>query len=201
MYPATCPQPMKEDQLLNGKPDASSLSTALARLSGVQLCLSYNKQYGTQFIPIIPNNAYGPQDDFDLASGHVLAALVHRFHEAKTKNAASVTLWGSGAPQREFIHADDIAGACLLLLKAPFDKLELPINLGTGEDHSIRDLAKIIAEITGYTGEIKWDTQKPDGAPRKLLDSARIRSLGWAPAIPLKKGISETYQWYQENAA
>ena len=112
-----------------------------------------------------------------------------------------MTLWGSGAPQREFIHADDIAGACLLLLKAPFDKLELPINLGTGEDHSIRDLAKIIAEITGYTGEIKWDTQKPDGAPRKLLDSARIRSLGWAPAIPLKKGISETYQWYQENAA
>ena len=201
MYPAACPQPMKEEQLLTGKPDASSLSTALARLSGIQLCLSYNKQHGTQFIPVIPNNTYGPQDDFSLATGHVLAALIHRFHEAKKQKAPAVELWGSGTPQREFIHADDIASACLMLLKMSFDKLELPINLGTGEDHSIRDLAKMIAEITGYAGEIKWDTQKPDGVPRKLLDSSRIRSLGWTPIIPLEKGIRDTYDWYQENAA
>jgi GDP-L-fucose synthase len=201
MYPAQCPQPMKEDQLLTGKPDVNSLSTALAKLTGLQLCLSYNQQYGTQFIPVIPNNAYGPHDDFDPASAHVLAALIHRFHEAKKQDAPAVELWGSGTPHREFIHADDIADACLLLLKTPFEKLELPINIGTGQDHSIRALATMISNIIGYSGQIKWDTTKPDGAPSKLLDSSRINSLGWKHAVMFKHGIEDTYLWYQENAA
>lgn len=201
MYPSHCPQPMKEDQLLTGKPDANSLPTALSKLAAMQLCLSYNKQYGaTRFIPIIPNNTYGPNDDFDPSSGHVLAALMHRFHEAKTLKMPAVELWGSGAPQREFIHADDVASACLMLLNAPLDGLELPLNIGIGQDCSIRELAQMMADVVGYTGKITWNTNKPDGAPRKLLDSSRIKKLGWTPSISLEKGIKDTYQWYLKNA-
>jgi GDP-L-fucose synthase len=190
---------MKEDQLLCGKPDVSSLPTALSKLAAMQLCLSYNRQYGTHFIPVIPNNTYGPQDDFDLSSGHVLAVLIHRFHEAKRLRTSSVELWGSGTPRREFVHADDVARACILLLDKSPEGIELPINIGGGQDYSILELAQIIAGMVGFSGEIKWNTEKPDGAPRKLLDSSRIRALGWTPAISLEKGIKDTYQWYLEN--
>jgi GDP-L-fucose synthase len=200
MYPSACPQPMKEEQLLTGKPDASSLPTAISKLAALQLCLAYNQQYGTKrFIPVIPNNSYGPDDDFSLSSGHVLAALIHRFHEAKRLGLPAIELWGSGTPRREFIHADDVAGACLMLLKKPVDKMELPLNIGTGQDHSINDLAQMIARTVGYTGKITWDTKKPDGAPQKLLDSSRLRELGWTPAISLEQGIKETYQWFLSN--
>jgi len=201
MYPSHCPQPMKEEQLLTGKPDANSLSTALSKLAAMQLCLSYNQQYGaTRFIPVIPNNTYGPNDDFDPSSGHVLSALIHRFHVAMRMKSPTIELWGSGAPQREFIHSDDVASACLMLLKAPLEGQSLPMNIGVGEDHSIRELAEMIAKTVGYTGKITWNTEKPDGAPRKLLDSSRIRQLGWTPSIPLEQGIKDTYQWYMQNA-
>jgi GDP-L-fucose synthase len=199
MYPAVCPQPMTEEQLLTGKPELSSLSTALSKLSGMQLCLAYNQQYGTSFIPVIPNNTYGPHDNFDPDSGHVLSSLIHRFHEAKRLGTASVTLWGSGQPRREFVHADDVASACLTLLTTDVDAHLLPLNIGVGQDYSIAELAKIVAEIIGYSGNIVWDTEKPDGAPRKLLDNSRILKLGWTPSIELKSGIGNTYQWYLEN--
>ncbi len=201
MYPSLCPQPMKEDQLLRGKPDVNSLSTALSKLAALQLCLAYNQQYdATRFIPVIPNNTYGPNDDFDPSSGHVLASLIHRFHVAKRLHMPAVELWGSGAPKREFIHADDVASACLMLLKSPLDKQEAPLNIGTGEEYSILELSQKIAGIVGYTGKITWNTQKPDGAPRKLLDSSRILKMGWTPSILLDKGIKDTYQWYLDNA-
>ena len=186
--------------MLCGKPDINSLSTALSKLAALQLCLSYNQQYGTtRFIPVIPNNAYGPNDDFDPSSAHVLSALIHRFHEAKRLRMPAIELWGSGMPKREFIHADDIASACLMLLNTPLDGQELPLNIGVGQDYPIHELAQMIAGITGFSGQITWNTDKPDGAPRKLLDSSRIRKLGWTPVIPLEQGITDTYQWYLEN--
>lgn len=201
MYPAICSQPMKEEQLLTGKPELSSLSTALSKLAGMQLCLAYNQQHGTTFIPVIPNNTYGPNDNFDPDSGHVLSALVHRFHEAQRTNTSTVTLWGSGKPRREFVHADDVASACLTLLKTEVDAQALPFNIGVGEDYSIEELAKMVAEIVGFSGNIVWDAEKPDGAPRKLLDNSRILQYGWTPSVELKSGIRNSYQWYLENWA
>lgn len=199
MYPAVCPQPMSEELLLTGKPELTSLSTALSKLAGVQLCLAYNQQHGTSYIPVIPNNTYGPNDNFDPDSGHVLAALIHRFHEAKQLGVSTVKLWGSGKPRREFVHADDVASACLTLLKMDVDAHLLPLNIGNGNDYLIEELANIVAGIDGFSGNIVWDTDKPDGAPRKLLDNSRIRKLGWTPSIELESGIRNTYQWYLEN--
>lgn len=200
MYPRECPQPMAETALLSGCPEPTSLAYAISKLAGMQMCLAYNQQYGEQrFIPVIPNSAFGPNDNFDPKSGHVLSSLIRRFHEARQTGAQSLTLWGSGTPRREFIHADDIADACIALLTGDTSTITLPLNMGTGRDFSIRELAEIIARVIGYSGEIKWDTSKPDGAPRKLLDSSRLRAFGWQPAVDFEAGIKSTYQWYLDH--
>ncbi len=201
MYPRECPQPMAETALLSGYPEPTSLAYAISKLAGMQMCLAYNQQYGEQrFIPVIPNSAFGPNDNFDPKSGHVLSSLIRRFHEAVQTDAKTLTLWGSGNPRREFIHTDDIASACIALLSGDTESLKLPLNIGTGVDFSIRELAEAIAKVIGYTGAIEWDVSKPDGAPRKLLDSSRIRSFGWVSKVSFEEGLKSTYQWYLENA-
>ena len=202
MYPRECKQPMAEDILLSGQPEPTSIAYAIAKLAGLQMCLAYNKQFNEQrFIPVIPNSAYGPYDNFDPHSGHVLSALITRFHKAKSEGTKSVTLWGSGNPRREFIHADDIAKASLWLMENDTKHIPLPINIGVDYDVSIKELALTIAHIVGYEGVIDWDLSKPDGTPRKLLDSSRMRSLGWKPEIDFKDGLKETYNWYLKHAA
>lgn len=202
MYPRECSQPMAEEDLLSGAPESTSIAFAIAKLAGLHMCLAYNKQFNEQrFIPIIPNNAYGPNDNFDPNSGHVLSALLARFHKAKSENAQSVTLWGSGNPRREFVHADDIAEASLWLMKHDIRDVPLPINVGVNHDYSIKELAISVADVVGYKGLVEWDLSKPDGAPRKLLDSRRIQSLGWNSKIDFKVGLRETYNWYLEHAA
>lgn len=200
MYPRECPQPMTESALLSGHPEPTSLAYAISKMAGVQMCLSYNHQYGEQrFLPVIPNSAYGPNDNFDPKSGHVLSSLIRRFHEACQTGTQSVELWGSGNPRREFIHTDDIADACISLLSGNTAELKLPLNMGTGVDISISELAETIARVIGYTGDIEWDKTKPDGAPRKLLDSSRLHAFGWKPSVDFEKGLKETYQWYINN--
>ncbi len=200
MYPRECPQPMAETALLSGHPEPTSLAYAISKLAGLQMCLAYNQQYGEQrFIPVIPNSAFGPNDNFDPKSGHVLSSLIRRFHEARQTGARSLTLWGSGTPRREFIHTDDIADACIALLVGKTSTLTLPLNLGTGRDFSIRELAETIARVIGYNGAIEWDTSKPDGAPRKLLDSSRLRAFGWQPVVDFEDGLKSTYQWYLDH--
>ena len=191
---------MPEAALFSGYPEPTSLAYAVSKLAGMQMCLAYNQQYGEKrFIPVIPNSAFGPNDNFDPKSGHVLSALIRRFHEAKGAKAPSVTLWGSGNPRREFIYADDIADACLALLEGDTSQLQFPLNLGTGKDFSIRELAENIAKVVGYTGELEWDTSRPDGAPQKLLDSTRLLAFGWRPKINLATGLKLTYQWYLDS--
>lgn len=202
MYPRECPQPMAEDVLLSARPEPTSLPYAISKLAGTYMCLAYNKQCGDKrFIPVIPNSAYGPNDNFDPKSGHVLSALMSRFHEAKMSGAGVVTLWGSGSPRREFVHADDIADACLHLLLQDVSALEFPLNIGVGSDISIRELADAISGVVGYSGRLEWDSTKPDGAPRKLLDSTRLRSFGWSPKVNFSEGLKNTYEWYVRNAA
>ena len=197
MYPRECLQPMSEKVLLSGCPAQTSLAYALSKLAGMQMCLAYNQQYGEKrFIPVIPNSTFGPNDNFDPKSSHVLSAMIRRFHEAKSTKAASVTLCGSGNPRREFIHADDVARACIALLEGEVGEVELPLNLGSGEELSIRELAETIANVVGYEGVIKWDKSKPDGAPRKLLDSSRMMATGWRPEVTLSEGLRLTYQWF-----
>jgi GDP-L-fucose synthase len=197
MYPRQCAQPMPETALFSGHLEPTSLAYAVSKLAGMQMCLAFNQQYGEKrFIPVIPNSAFGPNDNFHPESGHVLSALIRRFHEAKESKAPSITLWGSGKPRREFIHADDIADACLLLLEGETSQLQFPLNLGTGKDFSIRELAETIANIVGYLGKLEWDTSKPDGAPQKLLDSSRLLSFGWRPTVDFTSGLKSTYQWY-----
>ena len=202
MYPRECEQPMAEDILLSGQPEPTSIAYAIAKLAGLQMCLAYNKQFNEQrFIPVIPNSAYGPHDNFNPNSGHVLSALITRFHKAKSEGTKSLTLWGSGNPRREFIHTDDIAKASLWLMENDTKNIPLPINIGVDYDVSIKELALTIADIVGYEGVINWDLSKPDGTPRKLLDSSRMRSLGWKPEIDFKDGLKETYNWYLKHAA
>lgn len=197
MYPRECAQPMAEELLLTGVPERTSLPYAIAKLAGLHLCLAYNEQHGGhRFVTAIANNAYGPNDDFDLGSSHVLSALLRRFHEARQEGRDEITLWGTGSPRREFVHADDIADASYFLLAGDPTEVTFPVNVGTSEDHSIRELADIIASVVGYQGKVHFDTTKPDGAPRKLLDSSRLRALGWRPKIELKDGIRRTYDWY-----
>jgi GDP-L-fucose synthase len=192
---------MPEDYLLSGKPEPTSIAYAIAKLAGVQMCLSYNEQFGSQrFIPIIPNSAYGPKDNFDPKTGHVLSVLIRRFHEAKLKNSTDITLWGTGNPRREFIHADDIADASIWLVTRVGEDLDLPINVGVGLDYSIKELAEYVANVVGYCGQINWDTSKPDGAPRKLLDSSRIKAIGWQAKTPFEQGLKDTYMWYLKHA-
>jgi len=200
MYPREAPQPMAEPLLFSGRPEETSMAYAVAKYAGTQLCLAYNRQYGGQrFVPVIPNSVYGPHDNFDPATGHVLAALIARFHAAKSGGAPGLTLWGSGKPRREFLYADDLAAACWLLLEADLSAVELPLNIGPGSDTSVRELASSVAGAVGYRGSIQWDTSMPDGAPRKLLDSSRMRRLGWRAQVELDEGIRRTYDWYRSN--
>jgi len=197
MYPKNSLIPMKESQIFTGDLEQTSIAYATAKYSGYQMCQAINRQFNmSSFIPVIPNSAYGPNDNFDLNSSHVLSALIRRFHEAKEENKPSVTLWGTGSPRREFVFVDDIVDACILLLNAPLPDEDLPINIGVGVDISIKELAQKISQIIGYSGSIEWDDSKPDGAPRKLLDNSRIKSMGWKAKVGLDDGLKEVYQWY-----
>ena len=200
MYPSQASQPMNEGQLGTGHPEFTSIAYASAKYMGVQMCQSINRQSGSvSFIPVIPNSVYGPNDNFDLNSSHVLSALMRRFHEAKEENKLSVTLWGTGTPKREFVYVDDVVDACLVILKEPLSIDILPINIGVGYDISIKLLAEKISEIIGYQGKIEWNKSMPDGAPSKLLDSGRVESLGWNAKVSLNDGIKELYQWYLKH--
>jgi GDP-L-fucose synthase len=200
MYPRECPQPMAETALLSGRPEPTSLPYAVAKLAGMEMCRAFNQQYGsTRFYSVIPNNAYGPGDDFDPESGHALSALIHRLHEARSSGAQSLTLWGRGGPRREFVHVDDVVDACCFLLEQREDPAEYPFNIGVGSDVSIEELARLIAAEVGYTGAIRFDPSRPDGAPRKLLDATRLMDLGWKPGIDLESGIRQSYEWYLEQ--
>lgn len=197
MYPRHCSQPMAETALHSGLPEPTSMAYAVAKMAGIEMCLAFNHQYRNQdFIPIIPSSVYGPNDNFSLDSGHVVAAILRRLHEARVSGVPSITLWGSGEPRREFIYADDVATAAYNLLRTSREGLALPLNVGHGHDISIKELAKLAAEVTAYNGQILWDRSKPDGSPRKLLDSRRILDRGWTPKIDLKDGLHRTYAWY-----
>jgi len=199
IYPKLAPQPIPETALLSGQLEPTNEAYAIAKIAGIKLCQAYSREYGANFISAMPTNLYGPNDNFDLETSHVLAALIRKAHEAKNRNARELIVWGSGMPRREFLHVDDLASACLLLL----DKYESPeiINVGCGEDISIRELAELICDVVGFNGELAWDTTKPDGTPRKLLDVTRIRTLGWQPETSLREGIARTYEWFLANCA
>lgn len=196
IYPKLCPQPIKEEYLLTGPLEPSNEWYAVAKIAGVKLCQAYRKQHGDHFICAMPTNLYGPNDDFDLENSHVLPALVRKFHEAKEAGAPSVTVWGSGAPFREFLHVDDCAAACTFLMQN-YDEPEI-VNIGVGHDISILDLAHLIRDIVGFEGELRFDASKPDGTPRKLVDVTKITELGWRANIELRDGIAATYAWYRE---
>ncbi len=197
IYPKFAEQPIKESSLLTGSLEESNNAYAIAKIAGVLQVQSYRKQYGHRWISAMPTNLYGPYDNFDLTSSHVLPALIRKFHEAKVAGSPSVTLWGSGTPLREFLHTDDLANASTYLLENYDD--DAPINVGWGQDISIADLGLMIAQIVGFEGQIHWDSSKPDGTPRKLLDTKKINSLGWEPSISLRDGIESTYRWYLES--
>ena len=197
IYPKFAPQPIPETALLSGPLEQTNEAYAIAKIAGVKLCQAYCSEYGANFISAMPTNLYGPNDNFDLETSHVLAALMRKAHEAKTRKARELIVWGTGKPRREFLHVDDLASACLLLLEK-YDSPEI-INVGCGEDISIRELAELICDVVGFDGELAWDTTKPDGTPRKLLDVSKIRALGWKLAIPLRDGIVRTYDWFRAN--
>ena len=200
MYPRDTLQPMSEEQLCTGHPEPTSIAYASAKYAGVQMCQAINRQNkSVSFIPVIPNSAYGLNDNFDLSSSHVLSALIRRFHEAKEADMARVVLWGTGSPKREFVFSDDIVKACIKLLNTELVDADLPINIGVGVDISIKELSIKIAKLIGYTGQIIWDSSKPNGASRKLLDNSRITSLGWKHDVDLDEGLNLTYQWYLNN--
>ena len=199
-YPMQAPQPIHEDYLLTGHIEETSIGYAVAKLAGLLACKAYNRQHNTnRFIALIPNSMYGPHDNFDLADSHVLSALIRRFHEAKVANSPTVTLWGSGFPQREFLHVDDVANAILFALNNAGKLENRHYNIGCGVDYSIKDLAEHIAVITGYDGNVEWDTSKPDGTQRKLLDCTDFMKLGWQPRKDFREGLLETYAWYREH--
>ena len=197
VYPKMAQQPIKEEYLLTGELEKTNEAYALAKISGLKLVQAYRNQYGHSWISAMPTNMYGPGDNFDLENSHVLPALIRKFDDAKNSGSASVTLWGSGTPKREFLHADDLGRACLYLLENYDD--EIAINVGVGEDVSIKELAELIQKTTGFAGTIEWDSAKPDGTPRKLLDVSRITALGWKAEISLEDGIRSTYEWYKRN--
>lgn len=199
VYPKHAPQPLREDALLTSALEPSNEGYALAKITGLKLCAYYRRQYGRNFISAMPTNLYGPNDNFDLEKSHVLPALLRRFHEAKATQAPAVQLWGTGSPRREFLHADDFAEACARLMDV-YESDQL-INVGVGEDVTIRELAELIRGIVGYEGKIVWDSSMPDGTPRKLLDVSRINALGWKARIGLADGIRSTYEWFLANRA
>ena len=192
IYPKLAPQPIKESYLLTGSLEETNEPYAIAKIAGVKLCENYNRQYGCNFISVMPTNLYGPNDDYDLTNSHVLPALLRKFHEGKNNNKPSVEVWGTGIPKREFLHVDDLADACLHLMKTYEGNVS--VNIGTGVDLSIRELAELIKEIVGYSGEIEWNDSKPDGTPRKLLDVSLVHSLGWTHRISLEEGIRSVYK-------
>jgi GDP-L-fucose synthase len=192
IYPRDCPQPMREEYLLTGPLEATNEPYAIAKIAGVKLCESYNRQYGTSYVSAMPTNLYGPNDNYDLANSHVLPALIRKAHEAKANGAKALTVWGSGRPRREFLHADDMADACVYLMeKGLADGL---INIGTGEDQTIRELAETVMDVVGFEGDIVFDASKPDGTPRKLMDVSKLTALGWKAKIPLRDGIAAAYR-------
>lgn len=197
IYPRNCPQPMKEEHLLTGELEPTNKAYSLAKIAGIVMCQSYNEQYGTNFISLMPANVYGPNDNFDSENAHVMAAVIKKFHQAKTGNKPQVVMWGTGGAMREFLHVDDLADACLFLMGNYNDS---PIiNVGTGEDLTIKELAEKVKNVIGYKGEIVWDTAKPDGIPRKLVDTTKIHSLGWKHSTTLDNGIVSTYEWFKNN--
>ncbi len=199
IYPKLAPQPICEDALLTGPLEPTNDAYAIAKIAGIKLCQAYAKQYGKSFLSAMPTNLYGPRDNFDLHTSHVLPALIRKVHEAKKTGIDHVVVWGSGTPRREFLHADDLADACLFLLRN-HESSEI-VNIGCGEDLTIRELAETVCRVVGFQGELVFDTSKPDGTPRKLLDIGRIRAMGWSPKIPLDAGIKEAYDWFLENIA
>jgi GDP-L-fucose synthase len=196
IYPRLAPQPMPESCLLTGPLEPTNEWYAIAKIAGLKLCQAYRRQYGCDFISVMPTNLYGPNDNFDLLSSHVLPALLAKIAAAATQNRNTVEIWGSGKPRREFLHVDDLADACVFLMKTWSD--EAPINIGVGEDITIAELARLIADIVGYTGEFVYDSARPDGTPRKLLDVSKLTAAGWRPKITLDDGVRQTYQWYKE---
>ncbi len=198
IYPKLAPQPILESALLGGPLEPTNEAYAVAKIAGIKLGQAYAQEYGDNFISAMPTNLYGPNDNFDLETSHVLAALLRKAHEAKESGARELVVWGSGKPLREFLHVDDLAAACLFLLEE-YDSPEI-VNVGTGQDLSIRELAEMICEVVGFAGKLDWDATQPDGTPRKLLDISKIRSLGWEPKIPLREGIARTYEWFRAQA-
>ena len=199
IYPKFAPQPIPETSLLDGPLEPTNEAYAIAKIAGIKLCQAYSREYGANFISAMPTNLYGPNDNFDLETSHVLPALMRKAHEAKVRKDQKLIVWGTGKPRREFLHVDDLASACVLILEK-YDSPEI-INLGCGEDISIRELAELICDVVGFEGELAWDTTKPDGTPRRLLDVTKLRALGWKPAIPLRDGIARTYEWFRANFA
>jgi GDP-L-fucose synthase len=208
IYPKNCPQPMHEKHLLSGYLEPTNEPYALAKIAGLKMCESYNRQYDTQFIAVMPTNLYGPGDNFDLQTSHVLPALIRKFHEAKMAEANEVVVWGTGNPRREFLYVDDMAAGCLFVMNLPEEKIQnhflaYPdpcfVNLGTGEDLTIFDLAELVAEVVGFKGKIVFDSSKPDGTMQKLLEVSRLKTLGWRPQTNLKEGITQAYNWYRQN--
>ncbi len=202
IYPRECPQPIREDSLLTGPLEPTNSAYALAKIAGIEMCRAYNRQHGTRFLAVMPTNLYGPNDNYDPQTSHVLPALIRKMHEAKAAHAREVTVWGSGRPRREFLHCDDLAEACVMLASLE-DAAYLQvigasrhplINIGCGRDATIRELAQTVAEVVGFTGELRYDATKPDGTPQKLLDISRISALGWMPRVALRDGIADTYE-------
>lgn len=199
IYPREAPQPLREEALLTGPLEQTNEPYAIAKIAAIKLCESFRRQYGCNFISAMPTNLYGPGDNFDLTSSHVLPALIRKFHEAKVCGGGSVTIWGTGAPRREFLHVDDVADALVFLMER-YDEQPF-VNVGWGEDLTIAELARMVAEVVGFGGALTFDASKPDGMPRKLLDTSRLRALGWSPRIPLREGIARTYAWFLEQVA
>ena len=207
IYPKLAPQPMKEEYLLTGPLEPTNDAYAVAKIAGIKMCESYNRQFGTSFLSVMPTNLYGPGDNFDLENSHVLPALIRKFHEAKVSGAPNVTVWGTGSPKREFLYVDDMADGCVHLLGLEDGKYKelieglkpCLINIGMGKDITIKELAELVQEIVGFDGEIVYDSEKPDGTPQKLLDTSRMDGLGWKAKVSLKEGIERTYQFYKKE--
>jgi GDP-L-fucose synthase len=197
IYPKMAPQPLQEEYLLTGLLEPTNEPYAIAKIAGIKLCEAYRSQYGCNYISAMPTNLYGPNDNYDLQGSHVLPALIRKFHEAKINNQPSVEVWGTGSPRREFLHADDLADACVFLMEGYND--EMFVNIGTGEDVTIRELAEAVKDVVGFDGELRWDTSKPDGTPRKLMDVSRIHNLGWKHKTELRDGLEKTYQDFLAN--
>jgi len=203
IYPKLCPQPMREDHLMTGPLESTNSPYAVAKIAGIEMCWAYNRQYGTRFVPVMPANLYGPNDNFDLETSHVLPAMIRKFHEAAQSGSGHVVLWGTGAPRREFLHVDDMARACVYLMdRETLDGVDFKsvlFNIGTGTDVTIRQLAEMVKQIVGFTGDIVWDIDKPDGMPQKQLDVSRLHAQGWKAEISLEEGLRRTYEWYKAN--